>query len=398
MIIKYKDYILLFLLLVSFCNCTGKKNTQIEVCNTCEVISLNSSSEKGLTDMFDSINIIPLETTEESLIGLDINKLEVYGNRIYVLNESYSHKNILCFSPQGKFLFRIDRIGNGPGEYIDLFDFFVDKSRNQLLLLNENNMVSYYDLDGNFLYSKKKPEDTYTRQLVYTNDSTYFGYNDAETSPEGNNLFNFEAQNFAVRTVSNELKEPLGDLATRPLAIYNENIWFYNNTDEIIYNITNLNTLEKVYLLNINKETRKIKRHIIYRNIANSDEKMEVFLNEFYKNEKIKIINSFYINEKWIVFTFINSKSNRSICKTALFYNKDKQETTYSPDIDVFNAFNLSDCEIIGSDDNGYLYILLRMDLADENRMKKIQKSNLSEKDIFLNVKTDDNPILLKVK
>ena len=385
-----KKELLFIVLTMMFLCCCDKDEKK------CETINISDSSKKSLNEMFNSITLIPLETSDESLIGIDLRKLEVYNHRLYLLNSSHSSNNVLCFADDGKFLFKIDRIGDGPEEYAGLYDFFINKTTQQLLLLNENNIISYNDLDGNFLCSKKKPEDTYTRQLIYVNDSTYFGYNDAECSPNESNLIDFDAKTFGIRTESNILKEPLGNFGFRTLAVYEGGIFFYNTTNNIIYDITDLNFPQEVYFLNLGKDVTNMKKNIGKQNISD-DEKAALILQEFYRNEKIKIENSFFINKKWIAFTLINSKLNNDFTKSILFYNKEDRETTYSPDIDFFNVFNMSDCEVLGSDEDDYLYVLWKGYL-DVEVMKKIQESNFPEKHILLNMKAEDNPILLKVK
>lgn len=61
-----------------------------------------------------NITYISLETTKESLFG-DIYQLLITDNTFIILDKK--SKTVLIFSHEGKFKFKIDRIGGGPEEY-----------------------------------------------------------------------------------------------------------------------------------------------------------------------------------------------------------------------------------------------------------------------------------------
>ena len=69
--------------------------------------------------------IIPLETTEESIIG-EINKLEIVHDTLYILDEDQNM--IFLFDKTGKYITRIDDVGRGPQEYLGIADFHIDET------------------------------------------------------------------------------------------------------------------------------------------------------------------------------------------------------------------------------------------------------------------------------
>jgi hypothetical protein len=98
---------------------------------------------------FEGFQFVSLETTKESLIGR-INRLYLFNRRIYILDRE--SKSIVVFGEQGKFLFRINRNGRGPGEYVGLMDFAIDGNNKRLILeADRPSKLLYFDLDGNFL-------------------------------------------------------------------------------------------------------------------------------------------------------------------------------------------------------------------------------------------------------
>lgn len=75
------------------------------------------------------MQLIPLETTSESLIR-EISKMVVFLNRLYVWD--YTLATIFVFDESGHYLYKLAKKGHGPGEYIDLSDFFIEKDRREV--------------------------------------------------------------------------------------------------------------------------------------------------------------------------------------------------------------------------------------------------------------------------
>ena len=65
-----------------------------------------------------------LEHTDESSIKL-VWRVIPYKGRYYIMN-GYTDSNVLVFDKQGKFVYKIDKRGQGPGEYISLNDIAID--------------------------------------------------------------------------------------------------------------------------------------------------------------------------------------------------------------------------------------------------------------------------------
>ena len=120
--IKYYSFIIFCLCLIS---CSDKTETK-------DVISvdLEDISQPSIYDIFSDISVIPLETTTESLIK-NISKVQYYKSRYYIL-DSRPFYRILVFDSAGKYLYKIDNRGNGPHEYIDISDFYINKHTDQI--------------------------------------------------------------------------------------------------------------------------------------------------------------------------------------------------------------------------------------------------------------------------
>lgn len=144
---KFQSIIISFLFIL--CSCQGGAPTSGSIQNV--LLDLDVDQKLFLSEIADSIEIVPLEHTDESDIRL-IYRLVAYKGRYYCYNGIGGiESNLLVFDRQGNFIYRLDKRGQGPDEYAALNDIGVDASRNELLLLTANNGIYRYDLDGNFI-------------------------------------------------------------------------------------------------------------------------------------------------------------------------------------------------------------------------------------------------------
>jgi hypothetical protein len=99
-------------------------------------------------DIIRSLTFIPLETNENCLITR-VRKIIPFDDKYYILDSSQSNSSVLIFDFSGKFLGTIGKYGYGPGEFVMLSDFVVDKKRNQGYILDiQLRKVLMFKLDG----------------------------------------------------------------------------------------------------------------------------------------------------------------------------------------------------------------------------------------------------------
>ncbi|MDE6451547.1 MAG: 6-bladed beta-propeller [Odoribacter sp.] len=102
-----------------------------------------------LSELFDSVRVIPLETNEESLIG-EITRLQYVKDHFYILDRKT--KALLVFDHQGKFLWKIQSVGRGPQEYTRLIDLDIDPEKETInLYVGYPQKLMQYDLNGKFI-------------------------------------------------------------------------------------------------------------------------------------------------------------------------------------------------------------------------------------------------------
>lgn len=124
------------------------------------------------TGLIKDYEIYSLETTDDARIG-EIDKVVVTDDRIYVL-DIFLTQSVYVFDKQGKFLHKISRHGQGPGEYVQLFDMDIDSQGAINLLSRLPQKIMTFVNDGDSLAKTTDLERSYT-QLMKSGDS-FFAY------------------------------------------------------------------------------------------------------------------------------------------------------------------------------------------------------------------------------
>lgn len=112
----------------------------------------NKQPSLTLSDFAEDIEFVPLETTDECLLGENLMNLVVTSQDIIV----YDLGGCYRFNRQGKFLNRIGSQGNGPGEYIRALYITVD-TLNRWVYMGDYNKKKFvkYDYTGKHLADLK---------------------------------------------------------------------------------------------------------------------------------------------------------------------------------------------------------------------------------------------------
>ena len=112
-----------------------------------------TSGQIEIADEIESIEYVPLELTDESLIA-DVLDLCVSDEYIFVY--STRQDGVLQFDRKGKFLRCIAKTGNGTGETGQIISLTVDEE-NRLFCVSEYFSTSLYSFDGEFIKRVENP-------------------------------------------------------------------------------------------------------------------------------------------------------------------------------------------------------------------------------------------------
>ena len=144
----YKIYIIL-ILFFSSCNRFFSQDGVI--------VDLSNPQIVSVFDYFSHIELIPLETNENSVLGGFVDKIILHQNRFYV----FDGRRINVFDKSGKFILTIGNEGRGPGEFIMLSDIIINPFTGNIDLLSAiEGRIHSYDLQGNHVKSSGRINNT----------------------------------------------------------------------------------------------------------------------------------------------------------------------------------------------------------------------------------------------
>lgn len=112
--------------------------------STCN-IDLSKASAPSLFDYFSKIELISLETSDSCLIKI-INGFTYSNKNFYLLDKQ--QKQVLVFDAKGNYRYKINKRGNGPGEYTDLSAFQINRFSGDFELLVPMGGILKYDSLG----------------------------------------------------------------------------------------------------------------------------------------------------------------------------------------------------------------------------------------------------------
>jgi len=143
-------------------------SAQVEQHNEPIVIDLSMTIPMNTVQastMIEDIRYIPLETTDESVIGPSLSLIPVQDG--FFIWERISRK-ICYFGADGKFIRHIASRGQGPGEYSSLYGFDVSEKDELIYLYSSNRQILVYTFDNKFVRSIRLDENTWFPSIKKT--------------------------------------------------------------------------------------------------------------------------------------------------------------------------------------------------------------------------------------
>jgi hypothetical protein len=145
-----KELILLIFAFAAFSSCKSEGKTaetagkKIPVIDIEKAMNHLSSEKLNFSEFVDDIVYVPMETTDESVVGGRIYPLSnITENHIFIGN--------MMFGRDGSFVRKLGRVGQGPGEYLLALGMAADEKRQEFYAYdNYNSGIYVYDFDNRF--------------------------------------------------------------------------------------------------------------------------------------------------------------------------------------------------------------------------------------------------------
>jgi hypothetical protein len=145
-----KQYLYLTVLVVLIVSCsTNSVEKRLPVNEKYIIVKLNYpiDNELSLNDVFEKIDIIPLETTDNSLLS-HIPKIDVDSTILFVQNKY--DKLVYVYDTLGNFKYKIGSIGEGPGEMRSPDVFALNKVKKEVWISENSQKIFQYDYQGRY--------------------------------------------------------------------------------------------------------------------------------------------------------------------------------------------------------------------------------------------------------
>lgn len=134
---------MLFAGILSLCSChSGKKESLAGG----EAMDINVVVDDDLYQGIDSVLVLDkLVRLESEPLLASIDRLVFAGQRIFLTDGT---SRLFCYDMDGKFLYKIDAVGNGPGEYTELSFFTVDTEKREIAVYDRRTAtLLFYAMD-----------------------------------------------------------------------------------------------------------------------------------------------------------------------------------------------------------------------------------------------------------
>jgi len=239
--------ILLALFLVS---CVNKESEQA---TTTLTLDASQAQEVKLSSFVSNVEFLKLSSEQNSYIG-EIEKIEVVGDRIYVLDARQSVA-LYVFDREGTLQFKIANYGQGPGEFIGPYDFAIDEKNGEIIIYDARSLkLCFYNInDGSYI--KEINLDFQLMRFTVSGDHFIFFLNNRPSKYNHNILIT----NRDLQVIDQYLKQSpnmLGYHFSLPVNFsrFEDNTYFTAPSDYNIYRIGAKGTFETYKAVDFGKD------------------------------------------------------------------------------------------------------------------------------------------------
>ena len=332
----------------------------------------NSKKNYKFSELFNHLEIVPLETNQKSLIG-EITDIKVTDKRIYVL-DIFSAKGLMVFARgTGKFLFKIASEGKGPGEFDMALDFAVDPVTSNIYIKSSKKIL-IYDSEGKFL--REKILD-FLSSNVKTDGRNLFAFLGSGNEPEL-----IVTDNSFKDTISYFKKSFRSIMSTFRLQyVRDRGIMYWREIDYTMYHVKK-KSLEKFIKIhfpdtrNVESLIQKAVRKVGMRNMT---------FNEFLASMGGVSINAIFLGKNYaLIAAYYKKEPYMSVYN---YVNGNYILLNYKSIVDDLSG-NMANIYIHRLSDNDELIFSVQpMDITDESAsvLKEVKK----------NISNDANPIIV---
>ncbi len=180
---------------------------------------VDNYTENNFSDYFEISKVIPLETTDASLIK-EISNTHINENEMLIFDRDL--KKLLLFDLNGKFIRQIGHEGRGPGEYVKIIDFATTMDHDTISIYDEINQgILRYNKNGEFL-DKVKIASYFGSMEIWKNQKFIMFTRNTIHFPKDEKISNFCAFNYRGKLEYEDLFYSHSELAQTKRLRFND--------------------------------------------------------------------------------------------------------------------------------------------------------------------------------
>jgi len=162
---------------------------------------LEKKREVPISEIAESVEYIPLETTDKSAINR-IYDAKFTKDYIFIQQYGTSQSLLIQFDRQGKFIRYIGKAGNGPEEYNQIREFSVDEKK-ELIYIQSNwtKKILAYSFKGEYIKTFNLKHNIY--KIVLSRDSLFMCFGEPSIGNEENVFTEINSNGEILQCVKN---------------------------------------------------------------------------------------------------------------------------------------------------------------------------------------------------
>jgi len=264
----FKNNTCFFLVLVfAFSLFTACRKEKQAKCKDCLILHASLDEEEiSLDKLFYKIELIPLETTDNSLIQL-IEKYDYLNGKHYIFDEVQAI--LFFFDEEGKYLNRIAKKGQGPGEYKLIYDFALNPKEELIHMSSPYKFIYSYDFEGKHVKTDDLTSfDFLSIRNMHILDDKYFVLWANGRDDNHDWIYMISQETGQIENSFFQTNYLYNLWASDVFFTYNNEIYFSRGLFNIIYKVTK-EGLEEAYEWNFGKKTMDISRYDLITSLKN---------------------------------------------------------------------------------------------------------------------------------
>ena len=369
----------LILVVMALFSCKREPAPSVSGANTILLkIDPKNCQNLNTRELFDTILYIPLNKEKGAYLG-GINKVILHNNRIY----TYGKRNIVCFDCMGNILFKINSMGKGPGEFLQIKDIEVNPYTNKLQVLDRSlKKIICYDLESGIY--KNEIDMPYMANNLLTIDGNYtYIYTMGLDAIIGKDELNYHLLK-TDRLKNNSLMSKYFENKLKKPVWYNTSPFKKTSDSTALFSYPYSDTI-----FSIDKHFVSSKFAIDFGKFGLPMKvRMEDEVENSIKNRFAYLTQTYGECDKWLYFEFVFNGNRKRV-----FYNKVTEKLSLSNYV-LYNDFNgLPMGLTLGFENNTLISVVSSLELLRFLRNDGRINADVKNKFEFLN--KSDNPVLV---